>query len=165
MRILCLALLLASCSSMKKTVVYSSLTGGFAGATTGALLSPNPESRGANMAIFGVVGAGLSALAGYALYRDDPRNYKLDNMLTDSPKKKKGLEIALDGLTIDANLKKQEAYKVPVKDLPERLRGKVGEQYLIKYRSRERYLRQGKKTWYVPEFDVYEYSYGEKAEQ
>ena len=165
MKILCLALLFVSCSNMKKTIIYSSLTGGLAGSATGALLSPNPESRGANMAIFGVVGAGLSAFLGYALYRDDPRNYKLGNMLTDSPPKNNGFEIALEGLTIDANLKKQEAYRVPVRDLPERLRGKVGEQYLIKYRSRERYLRQGKKTWYVPEFEVYEYSYGEKVDK
>ena len=165
MRILFLALLFASCSSMKKTIIYSSLTGGFAGATTGALLSPNQESVGANMAIFAVVGAGLSALVGYALYRDDPRNYKLKNMLTDSPPKKNGLEIPLEGLTIDANLNKREAYRVPVRDLPERLRGKVGEQYLIKYKSRERYLRQGKKTWYIPQFEVYEYSYGEKADK
>lgn len=156
---------LVSCSTMKKTIIYSSLAGGMTGATAGALLSPNEESKGANAAVFGLIGAGVAALAGYALYKDDPRNYKLDNMLLDEKKpmtefNPNELEIGLGNLKIDANLKKQEAYEVPVKSLPEKLKGKVNKQYLIKYQSKERYVKKGSKTFYIPAFDVYEHAYG-----
>lgn len=167
-RILFGALILGvtSCSSMKKTLIYSSLAGGATGATAGVLLSPNVESRGANAAVFGLVGAGVAALAGYALYKDDPRNYKLDQMLMDkkkmnNPHDPNAIEIGLGNLNIDANLSKKEAYQVPVKELPEKLKGKVNQQFLIKYQSKERYVKKGNKTFYIPAFDVYEHAYGE----
>lgn len=157
---------LVSCSSMKKTIIYSSLAGGMTGATAGALLSPNKESKGANAAVFGLIGAGVAALTGYALYKDDPRNYKLDNMLMDQKKplseiNPNELEIGLGNLKIDANLNKTEAYEVPVKSLPEKLKGKVNKQYLIKYQSKERYVKKGAKTFYIPAFDIYEHAYGD----
>ena len=163
--ILVISLLLSSCSSMKKTLIYSSLAGGMTGAIGGVALSPNKESRGANAAVFGLIGAGVAALAGYALYKDDPRNYKLKNMLIDEDKKvsidPNELQIGLGDLKIDANLGKQEAYEVPVKKLPEKLKGKVNKQYLIKYQSKERYIKKGAKTFYIPAFEVYEHAYGE----
>ena len=161
-----LILSMTSCSSLKKTLIYSSLVGGATGATAGAMLSPNKESRGANAAVFGLVGAGLAALAGYALYKDDPRNYKLDQMLMEEKKARVSydpneIEIGLGNFKIDANLSKEEAYKVPVKELPEKLKGKVNRQFLIKYQSKERYVKKGNKTFYIPAFDVYEHAYGE----
>lgn len=161
-----LCLLMGSCSSMKKTLIYSAMAGGATGATAGAVLSPNKESRGANAAVFGLLGAGVAALTGYALYKDDPRNYKLDNMLMDKKKSKTSfdpneIEIGLGNLKIDANLNKKEAYKVPVKELPPQLKGKVNKQYLIKYQSKERYVKKGNKTFYIPAFNVYEHAYGE----
>ena len=80
-----------------------------------------------------MIGAGVLTLAGYALYKDDPRNYKLDNMLLDNKKDvsltQDDLEIGLGNLKIGANLGKEAVYEVPVKDLPERLKGKVNRQY------------------------------------
>ncbi|MEX1099779.1 MAG: hypothetical protein WEB87_05100 [Bacteriovoracaceae bacterium] len=148
---------------MKKTIIYSSLAGGMAGATAGALLSPDKESQGANAAIFGVVGAGVAALAGYSLYEDDPRNKKLNHMLdiegeSTNPNQ---LDLDLGELKIEANLSKDETYRVPSKELPEALKGKVKEQYLIKYQSKEKYINQGEKTFYIPEFEIYEHSYSE----
>lgn len=163
--LLLLCFYLTSCSSLKKTIIYSSLAGGMAGATAGAMLSPNKDSQGANAAVFGLIGAGVAALTGYALYQDDPRNYKLQNMLMDDAPKAKAnpreLEIGLGNLKIDASLAKQEAYEVPVKELPEKLKGKVNKQFLIKYQSKERYIKNGSKTFYIPEFEVYEHAYGE----
>ena len=159
---------LSSCSSLKKTIIYSSLAGGMAGATAGALLSPNKASQGANAAVFGLIGAGVAALTGYALYQDDPRNYKLQNMLMDqAPKAQldpRELEIGLGNFKIDASLSKQEAYEVPVKELPEQLKDKVGKQYLIKYQSKERYIKNGAKTFYIPAFEVYEHAYGDSPD-
>lgn len=159
----------SSCSSLKKTLVYSALAGGMTGAAAGVLLSPDKESQGANAAVFGLIGAGVMALGGYALYQDDPRNYPLNQMLMEKTEAKSEpldpnqLELGLGPIKIDANLDKSEAYQVPVKDLPDALKGKVGKQYLIKYESKERYINQGGKTFYVPSFNVYEHSYGEGA--
>ena len=159
-------LFLSACSSMKKTIIYSALSGGMVGATSGALLSPDAESKGANAAIFGLVGAGVAALAGYALYQDDPRNYKLSSMLLDPPSKENPneLELGPPQFKINANLEKREAYQVPIKDLPEALVGKVNKQYLIKYESKEQYLKKGSRTFYVPAFDIYEHAYGESMQ-
>ncbi len=167
--ILILSVLLTSCSSMKKTIIYSSLIGGVAGTTTGVMLSPNKESRGANGVIFGLLGAGITALAGYALYKDDPRNYPLQNMLMDEPKASlndsdPNIELGMGAFKIDANLNKEVTYAVPLKDLPEELKGKVNQQFLIKYQSKERYVKKGNKTYFVPAFDIYEHAYSESPE-
>ncbi|MCF8060737.1 MAG: hypothetical protein K9K67_15650 [Bacteriovoracaceae bacterium] len=164
--VIILLITMTSCSSMKKTLIYSSLAGGMTAATAGVMLSPNKESKGANATLFGVLGAGVAALAGYAMYKDDPRNYKLKNMLIPpktpiSEMSSNDLEIGLGNLKIDANLNKKEAYKVPVRNLPEKLKGKVNKQYLIKYQSKERYVKKGAKTFYIPAFDVYEHTYGD----
>lgn len=167
MKSLIIVLLLSSgCSTLKKTIVYSSLAGGMAGAAAGAALSPDKESRKGNAAIFGVVGAGVTALVSYLLHEDDPRNYKLDHMLME-PKKTEPIdpneiELGLGPLKIDASLDKKEAYQVPVKELPDQLKGKVNKQYLIKYQSKERYVKKGAKTFYIPAFDIYEHAYGDQ---
>ena len=165
--VILILVLSSSCSSLKKTVVYSALAGGMTGAAAGTFLSPDKQSKGANAAIFGLIGAGVAALTGYALYQDDPRNYKLKNMLLDPDNKEpvnpNEIELGLGPLKIDANLEKQEAYQVPVKELPEQLKGKVNKQYLIKYQSKERYVKKGAKTFYIPAFDVYEHAYGDRA--
>ncbi len=159
--------LLASCSSLKKTLAYSSLSGGMAGATAGAALSPTKKDRGANAFVFGLVGAGLASLAGYALYQDDPRNYKLRSMLID-PKEgdnPNAMEIGLGPLKLNIRPKREEIYQVLAKDLPDKLKGKVGKQYLIKYHAKERYIKQGPKTYYIPAFEVYEYSFHPPSEK
>jgi hypothetical protein len=165
--VILILVLSSSCSSLKKTVVYSALAGGMTGAVAGTFLSPDKQSKGANAAIFGLIGAGVAALTGYVLYQDDPRNYTLKNMLLDPDKKEPAnpneIELGLGPLKIDANLEKQEAYQVPVKELPEQLKGKVNKQYLIKYQSKERYVKKGAKTFYIPAFDVYEHAYGDRA--
>ena len=160
MKILVLTFFLISCSTMKKTIVYSALSGAAAGASAGYLLSPDEESRGANAAVFGIVGAGISALVGYALYADDPRNQKLSHML--EPKEEidpNKLGITLGDLRIDASLAPKDKFSTPKKELPEKLKGKIKEQYIIKYQSKERYLNKGDKTYYIPSFEVYEHAY------
>ena len=159
--------LLSSCSTLKRTIIYSAFSGTIAGTTAGVALSPTKKDRGANAIVFGLVGAGVAGLTGYALYRDDPRNYKLRQMLT-PPKEKENpdeLSLGLGPLNLKAQLNKDEIYHVPAKKLPDKLKGKVGKQYLIKYRAKERYIKQGPKTYYIPSFEVIEYSYGEGPQQ
>lgn len=156
--IICLILNLSSCSTLKRTLIYSSLIGGFAGMASGVALSPNRESRKANALVFGAIGAVATGLVGYALYKDDPRNYDLKHMLLDN-KQKEDIDLDLGNLKIDANLDSSEIYDVPIKELPEKLKNKVNKQYLIKYQSKERYIKKGSKTYYIPEFEVYEHAY------
>jgi hypothetical protein len=153
--------LFVSCSTLKKTLIYSSLAGGMAGATSGVLLSPDKESQGANAAVFGLIGAGVAVLAGYALYQDDPRNQKLKPMLdmkSDDPNK---VDLDLDGLNIEASLSQSDKYISPKMKLPKELEGKIKKQYLIKYQSKERYINKGTKTFYIPPFQIYEHAYGQ----
>ena len=163
-KIAILSFFLASCSSLKRTVVYSSLAGGLASSLAGAALSPTKKDRGANAVVFGLLGAGVSGVAGYALYKDDPRNYKLKHMLK-GQERPNTMNIGLGPLNLNAQLNKDEIYQVPVKELPKELRGKVGKQYLIKYQAKERYIKKGPKTYYIPSFSVFEYSYGEGPNQ
>ncbi|PIP93482.1 MAG: hypothetical protein COW00_14650 [Bdellovibrio sp. CG12_big_fil_rev_8_21_14_0_65_39_13] len=156
---------LCGCSSLKKTIIYSSLAGAMTGATAGVLLSPDRESRGANAVVFGVLGAGIAAITGYALFEDDPRNYKLKNMLRDEEKiNPNEIELGLGDIKIDALLEKKEAYPVPVTELPDQLKGKVNQQFLIKYQSKERYVKKGNKTFYIPAFEVFEHAYDQQLE-
>ena len=155
---------LSSCSSLKRTLVYSSIAGGTAGIATGVVVSPNRKSRPANMIVYGALGASLAALTGYWIYRDDPRNTPLTPMLDLKPEPTGKLEIESDKFRISAAVNPEGIYKVPVMKLPPALAGKVGRQYLIKYRSKERYIRQNGKTWYIPDFEIYRYAYGENTE-
>ena len=152
-----IGLFLLGCSSLKKTLIYSASSGAMAGAVAGTALSPNQESRLANVVVFGLVGAGIAGGVGYLLYKDDPRNYKLNNMLLEhSPE---DLELDLETIKINMGLNKKEAYIVPVKDLPKPLKGKVGKQFVIKHESKEQYLQKGPKTYYIPKFSIYEHTY------
>ena len=155
--LLCLSI--ASCSTLRKTVVYSALSGSLAGVASGAALSPNRDSRGGNMLLFGLGGAALAAGIGYALYQDDPRNYKLKHMLLGEK-----LDIDLGDLKIAARLDQDQSYRVPLIPLPNKLKDKVSRQYLMQYHSREKFIKKGTKTYYVPSFSVFEHSYGQLGE-
>ena len=150
---------LLSCSTLKKTLIYGGLSGAVAGAAGGYVLSPDEESRAANSAIFGLIGAGLATLIGYSMYEDDPRNQKLNHMLLPKKLNENEMQLDLGGIKIDASLEKGETFKTPRKELPEKLRGKVKEQFIIKYESKERYVNKGNKTFYVPSFEIYEHAY------
>ena len=153
------------CSSLEKTLIYSSASGMLAGASSGVLLSPNRESRHLNGVIFGLTGAIVAGGVGYLLYRDDPRNYKLKNMLTEE-ERMNFIELDLEQMKINMSIDKEEAYKVPpVKDLPLELKGKVGRQFVIKYISKERYLKKDNKTFYIPAFSIYQHSYNLPGEE
>ena len=161
--VLLLPPLLLSCSNLRRTLIYSSMAGGIAGAATGVVISPNKKSRPVNMIVYGALGASLAALTGYRLYEDDPRNRPLSPMLDLNPGPMGKLEIESDKLRISAAVTPTNIYKVPVMKLPPALEGKVGKQYLIKYRSKERYIRQNGKTWYIPDFEFYQYAYGDNT--
>ena len=115
------------------------------------------------MIVHGALGASLAALAGYWLYEDDPRNRPLSPMLELDPQPAGNLEMESDKLRISAAVTPVNIYRVPVMELPPELAGKVGRQYLIKYRSKERTIRRNGRTWYIPDFEFYQYAYGDNT--
>lgn len=159
--IISLLLFISSCSNLKRTLIYSAASGLVVGAVTGATLSPDRKNRSANALTFGLVGAAATALIGYALYIDDPRNKKLDPLLSEKIPNEDELSIDIGKIKIFADLKKKSAYKVPVTELPKELRGKVKKQYLIKYETPERYIKKGNKTYYIPSFQILEHDFSD----
>ena len=160
MKILLIILFLSSCSSLKSTLVYSSLSGAMAGGATGYMLSPDKESNVLNVGIGALIGAGLSAFVGYLLFEDDPRNKKLKPMMLDEKNLNPNM-LGLDfgGIKIEANLIKKGKFTGPVTKLPKELEGKIKKQFVIKYQSTERYINKGNKTYYIPSFQIFEHAY------
>jgi phage tail tape-measure protein len=86
---LILSFVLVSCSTYKKTITYSSISGAVAGGMAGAALSPDSYSRPHNAVIFGAVGALTAGFLGHFLYNEDPRNRKFDELKLDDEEKLK----------------------------------------------------------------------------
>lgn len=78
-----LALILSSCSTLKKSIIYPSVGGLIIGAAGGHTLSDEEKghSKTGNAAIYGGIGALVGAGLGYLLYKDHPDNKKLQHAL------------------------------------------------------------------------------------
>lgn len=129
---------LASCSTLKKSVFYGGLVGGGIGVAGGAALSPNPESRNPNMAVWGSVGALIGAGLGYFFFQEDPENHELPSMII--PKREGEYKTGRDqkfekDIVIPKDSKK---YKVETGPLPEHLKGKVKKPFIIEHIIPER---------------------------
>lgn len=79
-----IALILSSCSTLKKSIIYPSVGGLIVGAAGGHALSDEEKghSKGGNAAIYGGIGALVGAGLGYLLYKDHPENKKLNHMIS-----------------------------------------------------------------------------------
>lgn len=164
LRSICLIIILTSCSSHKRTLIYSSLAGGLTGAMAGSALSPDAYSRPYNAAVFGGVGVVAGALVGHLLYQDDPRNKKLDNILLDDEqklnhsRKNEDEKLAVGPVAIEMNFSPKERSDIPQVDLPDKLKDKVAKPYLIKHTSPETYLEKDGHTYYIPPVEIYEHT-------
>jgi len=133
----------SSCAnySLKKAIVYGGLSGAATGATTGALLSPNQESKLANTlvwgGILGLIGAGL----GWYMWQDDIDNKPLKNMINDD----NGINLS------DPNA----VYDLPSVPIPKNLEGKFPQSKVYEFvvpeqRSADgKYLIEEHKKWVI----------------
>lgn len=154
----CLAF--TACSSLKKTLVYSALSGGAVGAIAGKSLSPNKESERGNAAIFGAAGAVVSAVTAYFLYQEDPENKELKQMILND-KREEVVEIINSGGDFSGgvylNVNPVKKYVVPTqKNLPPEVRRFVGKKIVIEHIVPEKYVKLKDKSVYIPEFKTFE---------
>lgn len=77
-------LILASCSTLKKSMLSGALIGGVVGGSGGAIFSPDPMSRDKNAYLGGVIGAVAGAGLAY-LFHDGPEKKMKAPMLLDEP--------------------------------------------------------------------------------
>lgn len=136
--------LLISCSSLKKSVIYGGLAGAAIGAAAGNALSPNPESRMPNTAVWGSLGLLGGAALGYLFHMDDPENRELPSMILPSGEAPSAKDKKLnEAIVIPSDSRK---YKVEAGPLPTHLKGKVKNPYIIEHVIPERVeeLRNGK---------------------
>lgn len=137
-------LLVQSCSTLKKSLLYGGIAGGSIGVIAGNTLSPDSESRIPNMAVWGSLGLISGAALGYLFFADDPENRELPSMIV--PNNEKGAisnSKFNEAIVIPTDSKK---YEVETGPLPERLKGKVKKPFLIEHEIPERVeeLKNGK---------------------
>ena len=163
-RILILCLLFSSCSTMKKTMFTASLGGSVIGGTGGVVFSPNRESTQKNAFIFSLLGAGIGAMLGYMAY-DKPDHQKMKpSMLLDQNPSEVEVPIfnsnsGLKDIKPKINLMANGKYKVPLKDLPNELKGKVKKQYVLEYVSEPQTIKVGSRTIQIDSFKAWEHVY------
>lgn len=150
----------ASCSTMRKSIIYGGLSGASLGTVGGAMLSPDKASKAPNMAVWGSVGALVGATLGYIFFMDDPENRDLPTMLQGRDAKKEDYELApvnrIPPTTITP--KDSKKYKLETGPLPEHLKGKVQTPFIIEHDIPERVEKlengkaitiEGHKAWEV----------------
>jgi len=161
---LSLIIAVSSCATLKKSMITSGLSLGFAGATGGYIFSPTKEDQSKNAFVFGLLGAFVGVGASYLLY-DKPLNQKqLNPMIIDKEKRKESINLFnfspdLKNLSTKIDFKPVDKYEVPIKKLPPKLVGKVKKQYLIEYKSPPKTIQYKGRTIAIDGFKAWEHVY------
>lgn len=99
--VLLIALLLSSCATRKKTIIYSALASSIAGTLVGKAVSPNEESNSVNMAGGMIVGAIVGGVYGDSVYRDRHPDIEMKEIpLERSPNRVNQIKLNLSNLGI-----------------------------------------------------------------
>jgi len=158
---------LSSCSTLKKTMIVSALTGAAIGGIGGSIFSPDKESKDKNAFMFSVVGAGIGALGGYLLHEGPNDQEPRKNMLLENERNKiqdiplLDFSPELKDIKPEINIKAVKRYEVPQEKLPEALKGKVKKQFIMEYVSEPRTIQVGNKTIQIDSFKAWESTYEE----
>lgn len=155
--VLVLTFFLTSCSSLNKTLVYSSMTGAIIGGITGKMLSPDKESNGFNTGLGIATGALVGAGVGYLFFKEDPDNRPLKTMLDPIDNSKTKFIPHDIGFPIN-----EKVYRVKpdTSNIPDHLKDKIKDQIIIEKEFPSR-VEQGDsgKSIYFEKQTVIEYDY------
>jgi hypothetical protein len=165
-----IAVFISGCSSLRGTLITSSVLGGSLGAMSGVIFSPNTESKPGNALIFGTIGAVAGALIGNYFYSNDPENRDLKQMLYEKDLKGSGPNQTKDvglfdfapelkNIKPDVSFKPVKKYDVPMEKLPENLKGKVKKQYLLEYETEGKTIQYEGRTIEIAPFKAWEHVY------
>lgn len=97
--LLCI-LMLVSCATRKKTIIYSAIASSLAGALVGKAVSPNDESNSVNMAGGMIVGAIVGGAYGDSVYKDRHPDVEMDIIPLKNEEDVKSEEFKLGSLGI-----------------------------------------------------------------
>lgn len=156
-------LLLASCSTFKKSLTTGALVGGIVGGTGGAIFSPDRDSGPKNAYLFGVIGALAGAGFAYLLH-DDPNRPKPPMMLDEPAQTHEKVPLfdfspELKHIKPEVNFRPVKKFEVPQEKLPPELEGKVKKQFIIEYESEARTLEIDNRTIQISPFKAWEHVY------
>ena len=166
-RVLLLILILTGCSSMKRTMLVTSLSAGAIGGVGGAIYSPDRESIDKNAFLFSLLGAGLGALGGYLLHDTPEEQREQKSMILEEPTKLPDdiplfdFSEELKNIKPNITFKPVNKYEVPLEKLPPELEGKVKKQFILEYQSEARTLTIGNRTIQISPFKAWENVYEE----
>lgn len=151
---------MASCSTMKKSIIYPAIAGAVIGGIIGKELSPNKESNAFNAGLGGVAGATVGAGIGYMFYKE--ANPDLD--LKDSPIREQEIEpIRENGYVNDkfvilptlVPVGDKQYINLPT-DIPQEVQDTTKKQYYRKYQVQNYTFEKDGKNYKVPDFEIIE---------
>jgi hypothetical protein len=157
-------LILASCSTLKRSVTSGALVGGLVGGSGAAIFSPDEESTDKNAYLGSIFGALAGAGIAYLMY-DDPKKKLKQSMLIDNPvQNHKEVPLfdfspELKNIKPEVNFKPVKKYEVPQEKLPRELEGKVKKQFIIEYESKSQTINIGNRTIEISPFKAWEHVY------
>lgn len=145
-----LFLVFSSCASTsaRKSITYSGLAGCAAGGAGGYVFSPDGrKNKRNNTALFCLIGAGVAAVTGYLLHKDDPTNRQLTRSKDISGFNSQQdinyqLEVGRSNLNITPQFTPKEVFKINDSDIPDSLRSRLPRQRVIVHEVQEQRINK-----------------------
>lgn len=154
-------LLFSSCSTLNKTLLYTSASGAIAGGVIGRGLSPDRQSDNFNTALGAITGAITSSIIGYFLYSDANPAIKLK---TSSLKNENPLSplrdqsYSNDKLSITPKLYSvgSKEYLKFAKGTPDHVKKNAKKQFYKRYKTQGYLMQKNNKVYQIPPMDITE---------
>lgn len=154
--------LFASCSTMKKSVIYPAIGGALLGGFIGKELSPNKESEALNTLMGASVGSAIMGASGYMFYKSanpdlDMKDSPIRNQY-DAPAPILEPDTGNTGFKILPSLKEKGSknYISSPNEVPQEVQGALKPQYYQKYEAEPYTFEANGKTFSVPSLEVIE---------
>jgi len=156
-----LMLSITSCSTLKKTLVYSASSGALVGGFVGRSVSPDKESDNFNTALGSLIGAGIVAGASYFLYKEARPDLKLEQTPLREEVKLQPIQdktLSLGALRIAPPMEpiSEKRMLELSKDTPKEVLRTAKKQYYRKHKTKEMIVEEDGKTFKIPAFEVIE---------